>query len=75
MKCEWAGPRCVSDAIPAVVELLSSESLVLREAATQALSSLTHGNQLNALWVPENLTIHMTFYLHLNTAELTIIHM
>ncbi|XP_041824980.1 armadillo repeat-containing protein 3 isoform X2 [Melanotaenia boesemani] len=39
--------------IPAVVQFLSSESLVLREAATQALTSLTHDNQLNALAVYE----------------------
>uniref|UniRef100_A0A8C9X4C5 Armadillo repeat containing 3 n=1 Tax=Sander lucioperca TaxID=283035 RepID=A0A8C9X4C5_SANLU len=35
--------------IPAVVQLLNNESLKLKEAATQALSNLTHGNQLNAL--------------------------
>lgn len=40
---------CVSGGIPTVVQLLSSESFALREAATEALSSLTHGNQLNAL--------------------------
>uniref|UniRef100_A0A8D0CQW5 Armadillo repeat containing 3 n=1 Tax=Sander lucioperca TaxID=283035 RepID=A0A8D0CQW5_SANLU len=34
--------------IPAVVQLLNNESLKLKEAATQALSNLTHGNQLNA---------------------------
>ncbi|XP_056290596.1 armadillo repeat-containing protein 3 isoform X2 [Pseudoliparis swirei] len=39
--------------IPAVVQLLSNESLVLREAATQALSNLTHSNQLNAFAVYE----------------------
>ncbi|XP_028289365.1 armadillo repeat-containing protein 3 isoform X2 [Parambassis ranga] len=39
--------------IPAVVQMLSSESLVLKEAATQALSNLTHNNQLNALAVYE----------------------
>ncbi|KAG8009395.1 Armadillo repeat-containing protein 3 [Nibea albiflora] len=39
--------------IPAVVQLLHSDSLVLREAATQALSSLTHGNQLNSFAVYE----------------------
>ncbi|KAM6900539.1 armadillo repeat-containing protein 3 [Xenentodon cancila] len=39
--------------IPAVVQLLDSESLVLKEAATQALYSLTHNNQLNALAVYE----------------------
>ncbi|KAE8279968.1 Armadillo repeat-containing protein 3 Beta-catenin-like protein Cancer/testis antigen 81 [Larimichthys crocea] len=40
-------------AIPAVVQLLHNESFVLREAATQALSSLTHGNQLNSFAVYE----------------------
>ncbi|XP_069561620.1 armadillo repeat-containing protein 3 [Brachyistius frenatus] len=39
--------------IPAVVELLSNESLELREAATHALSNLTHSNQLNAFAVYE----------------------
>ncbi|KAM7390610.1 hypothetical protein PAMA_008677 [Pampus argenteus] len=39
--------------IPAVTQLLSSESLALREAATQALSNLTHSNQLNAFAVYE----------------------
>uniref|UniRef100_A0A3B4XKY5 Armadillo repeat containing 3 n=1 Tax=Seriola lalandi dorsalis TaxID=1841481 RepID=A0A3B4XKY5_SERLL len=34
--------------IPAVVQGLSSENLKLREAATQALSNLTHSNHLNA---------------------------
>ncbi|XP_054479178.1 armadillo repeat-containing protein 3 [Anoplopoma fimbria] len=37
--------------IPAVVRLLSNDSLVLREAATQALSNLTNSNQLNAFAV------------------------
>lgn len=46
---------CFSDGIPAVVQLLNNESLKLKEAATQALSNLTHGNQLNALWVTDNL--------------------
>ncbi|XP_028424854.1 armadillo repeat-containing protein 3 isoform X2 [Perca flavescens] len=36
------------DGIPAVVQLLNNESLELKEAATQALSNLTHSNQLNA---------------------------
>lgn len=40
---------CVSGGIPAVVQLLNNNSLVPREAATQALSNLTHNNQLNAL--------------------------
>ncbi|XP_044032813.1 armadillo repeat-containing protein 3 isoform X1 [Siniperca chuatsi] len=39
--------------IPAVVQLLNNDSLVLREAATQALSNLTHNNQLNAFAVYE----------------------
>ncbi|XP_061593151.1 armadillo repeat-containing protein 3-like [Cololabis saira] len=39
--------------IPAVVQLLKSESLVVKEAATQALYSLTHSSQLNALAVYE----------------------
>ncbi|KAL6097965.1 armc3 [Pungitius sinensis] len=39
--------------IPEVVRLLSNDSLVLREAATQALSKLTHSNQLNAFAVYE----------------------
>ncbi|KAM4719112.1 armadillo repeat-containing protein 3 [Anableps anableps] len=41
------------DGVPVVVQQLGSESLVLKEAATQALSSLTHGNKLNALAVYE----------------------
>ncbi len=55
-ECEWVGIMCVSGGIPAVVQLLNNESLALREAATQALSSLTHSNQLNALWVTHNLS-------------------
>ncbi|XP_067434318.1 armadillo repeat-containing protein 3 [Thunnus thynnus] len=39
--------------IPAVVQALSSESLALREAASQALSNLTHSNKLNAFEVYE----------------------
>ncbi|XP_022622004.1 armadillo repeat-containing protein 3 [Seriola dumerili] len=39
--------------IPAVVQGLSSENLKLREAATQALSNLTHSNHLNASAVYE----------------------
>nr|XP_040023743.1 LOW QUALITY PROTEIN: armadillo repeat-containing protein 3 [Gasterosteus aculeatus aculeatus] len=39
--------------IPEVVRLLSNDSLALREAATEALSTLTHGNQLNAFAVYE----------------------
>ncbi|XP_030254507.1 armadillo repeat-containing protein 3 isoform X2 [Sparus aurata] len=39
--------------IPEIVQLLNNESLVLREAATQALSNLTHGNKLNAFAVYE----------------------
>uniref|UniRef100_A0A8P4KG50 Armadillo repeat containing 3 n=1 Tax=Dicentrarchus labrax TaxID=13489 RepID=A0A8P4KG50_DICLA len=39
--------------IPAVVQLLNDESLVLKEAATQALSNLTHSNQLNTFAVYE----------------------
>uniref|UniRef100_A0A7N8XM20 Armadillo repeat containing 3 n=1 Tax=Mastacembelus armatus TaxID=205130 RepID=A0A7N8XM20_9TELE len=39
--------------IPALVEGLNSESLVLREAATQALSNLTHSNKLSAFAVYE----------------------
>ncbi|XP_053198601.1 armadillo repeat-containing protein 3 isoform X2 [Scomber japonicus] len=38
---------------PAVVQSLGSESLTLREAATQALSNLTHNNQLNTFAVYE----------------------
>ncbi|XP_032360155.1 armadillo repeat-containing protein 3 isoform X2 [Etheostoma spectabile] len=41
------------DGIPAVVQLLNNESLELKEVATQALSNLTHGNQLNAFAVYE----------------------
>uniref|UniRef100_A0A3B3WQY6 EDR1/CTR1/ARMC3-like peptidase-like domain-containing protein n=1 Tax=Poecilia mexicana TaxID=48701 RepID=A0A3B3WQY6_9TELE len=44
---------CVSEGVPIVVQLLSSESSVLKEAATQALSSLTHSNEANALAVYE----------------------
>ncbi|XP_074549602.1 armadillo repeat-containing protein 3 isoform X2 [Halichoeres trimaculatus] len=40
-------------AIPAVVQLLNDESLILREAATQALCSLTDSNTLNARAVYE----------------------
>lgn len=39
----------VSGGIPAVLELLNSESSMVREAATLALCSLTDGNQLNVL--------------------------
>ncbi|KAI9518682.1 hypothetical protein NQZ68_035073 [Dissostichus eleginoides] len=39
--------------IPAVVQLLNNESLVLKEAAAQALSYLTHSNQLNMFAVYE----------------------
>ncbi|XP_035981505.1 armadillo repeat-containing protein 3 isoform X2 [Fundulus heteroclitus] len=39
---DWGG-------LPAVAQLLNGESSALREAATQALSSLTHGSQANAL--------------------------
>ncbi|XP_073344887.1 armadillo repeat-containing protein 3 [Pagrus major] len=39
--------------IPAIVQLLKNESSVLREAATQALSNLTHRNKLNAFAVYE----------------------
>ncbi|KAM8823750.1 armadillo repeat-containing protein 3 isoform 2-T2 [Spinachia spinachia] len=39
--------------ISEVVRLLSNDSLVLREAATRALSNLTHSNQLNAFAVYE----------------------
>nr|XP_020465302.1 armadillo repeat-containing protein 3 isoform X2 [Monopterus albus] len=39
--------------IPAVVKGLSSESSVLKEAAAQALSNLTHSNQLSAFAVYE----------------------
>ncbi|KAM3860418.1 armadillo repeat-containing protein 3 [Diretmus argenteus] len=39
--------------VRAVVQLLSSESLALREAAAQALSNLTHSNRLNAFAVYE----------------------
>ncbi|KAG7236989.1 hypothetical protein INR49_032920 [Caranx melampygus] len=39
--------------IPAVVQGLSSESVQLRKAATQALSNLTHTNNLNAFAVYE----------------------
>ncbi|XP_054893466.1 armadillo repeat-containing protein 3-like isoform X2 [Poeciliopsis prolifica] len=41
------------EGIPPVVQLLRSESSALREAATQALSSLTHCNKANALAVYE----------------------
>ncbi|XP_020509800.1 armadillo repeat-containing protein 3 isoform X2 [Labrus bergylta] len=41
------------DGIPAVVQLLNNESLILREAATSALVSLTDSNQLNAFAVYE----------------------
>ncbi|PWA18099.1 hypothetical protein CCH79_00004283 [Gambusia affinis] len=41
------------EGIPIVVQLLHSESSALREAATQALSSLTHSNKANALAVYE----------------------
>ncbi|XP_034416561.1 armadillo repeat-containing protein 3 isoform X2 [Cyclopterus lumpus] len=37
----------------AVVQLLSNDSVVLREEATQALSNLTHSNRLNAFAVYE----------------------
>lgn len=49
MMCECVGFLCVSGGIPEIVQLLNNESFVLREAATQALSNLTHGNKLNAL--------------------------
>ncbi|XP_059182856.1 armadillo repeat-containing protein 3 [Centropristis striata] len=39
--------------IPAVVQLMNNESLVLKEAATQALSNLTHRNLLNTFAVYE----------------------
>ncbi|KAM9333532.1 armadillo repeat-containing protein 3-like [Pholidichthys leucotaenia] len=39
--------------IPVVVQILSTESPALREAATQALSSLTHSSHLNSLTVYE----------------------
>ncbi|KAI4806938.1 hypothetical protein KUCAC02_017728 [Chaenocephalus aceratus] len=39
--------------IPAVVQLLNNESLVLKEAAAQALSYLTQSNQLNMFAVYE----------------------
>ncbi|KAM9337342.1 armadillo repeat-containing protein 3 [Symphorus nematophorus] len=39
--------------IPAVVQLLDNDSLALREAATHALSNLTHGNKFNAFAVYE----------------------
>ncbi|KAF7668127.1 hypothetical protein LDENG_00031130 [Lucifuga dentata] len=41
------------DVIPALVQLLSSECLLLREAVIHALSNLTHTNQLNATIVHE----------------------
>uniref|UniRef100_A0A3B5LCI6 Armadillo repeat containing 3 n=1 Tax=Xiphophorus couchianus TaxID=32473 RepID=A0A3B5LCI6_9TELE len=41
------------EGVPIVVQLLHSESSALREAATQALSSLTHKNKANALAVHE----------------------
>ncbi|XP_008436791.1 armadillo repeat-containing protein 3 [Poecilia reticulata] len=41
------------EGVPIVVQLLNSESSVLKEAATQALSSLTHSNEANALAVYE----------------------
>uniref|UniRef100_A0A671WA36 Armadillo repeat containing 3 n=1 Tax=Sparus aurata TaxID=8175 RepID=A0A671WA36_SPAAU len=53
MMCECVGFLCVSGGIPEIVQLLNNESLVLREAATQALSNLTHGNKLNAFAVYE----------------------
>ncbi|XP_047424669.1 armadillo repeat-containing protein 3 [Mugil cephalus] len=42
-----------SGGVPAVVQLLSGETSALKEAATQALSNLTHKNQLNASAVYE----------------------
>lgn len=50
-KCNWVGFLCVSGCISVLVQLLSRESLALREAATQALSNLTHNSASNALWV------------------------
>ncbi|KAM9712497.1 armadillo repeat-containing protein 3 [Menidia menidia] len=41
-------------AVPAVIKLLSGDSLALREVATQALSVLTHGNEPCALAVYES---------------------
>ncbi|KAM6971680.1 armadillo repeat-containing protein 3 isoform 2-T2 [Tautogolabrus adspersus] len=41
------------DGIPAVVQLLNNDSLILREAVTSALFSLTDNNQLNAFAVYE----------------------
>lgn len=49
VKCERAVFLCVSGGIPAVVQSLNSESSTLREAATLALSNLTHNNKLNTL--------------------------
>lgn len=52
---------CVSGGIPALAQMLSSESLVLKEAATQTLSNLTHNNQLNALWVPNDIHLECLY--------------
>lgn len=39
---------CLSDGIRPIVQLLNSEGNEVKEVAAEALSSLTHGNQLNA---------------------------
>lgn len=49
MKCRGFGFVFISGGISEVVKLLNTESLLLKEAATLALSTLTHTNQLNAL--------------------------
>lgn len=50
-----------SGVIPAVVEVLHDDSLILREAATQALCCLTESNMLNAQWV-SNQSFFLLFY-------------
>lgn len=56
-KCNWVGFLCVSGCISVLVQLLSRESLALREAATQALSNLTHNSESNALWVTKDFDV------------------
>ncbi|XP_042366739.1 armadillo repeat-containing protein 3 [Plectropomus leopardus] len=55
MSFHLASKDCFRDlgGIPAVVQLLKNEDLALIEAVTQALSNLTHSNQLNAYAVHE----------------------
>ena len=49
MMCDMVGFVRVSGGIPAILKLLKSESSMVREAATQALCSLTDDNHLNVL--------------------------